>query len=307
VGNLPGQAGNDVFEFEGSIAGYTMRNFEITNIVARGQRDVFFVKSGTSPPLDGLKMSNLDFTAGDSSASVCISMGAAGGVRNVTIQDGTFRNLLNIGQGAMLYCYSNGDTIRNVTFQDLHFESKVANVFKTQNRGAQIGGNAYNVKLQGCTFRNAGAEGVVVFANHTDVAREITVQDCTVDGAQKEGFIVEQAGVSGKVRGVRFVRNIAKDTNRKTPGYAFRALASTGDIRNVWFLHNKVVRTSGTNMNGLQLNQSGGAVLDSVWVAGNELTGATTTTYGTSGNVTHIFLRDPMGQAAEGPPRGGSK
>jgi hypothetical protein len=113
--------------------------------------------------------------------------------------------------------------------------------------------------------------------------------------------------VSGKVRGVRFVRNIAKDTNRKTPGYAFRALASTGDIRNVWFLHNKVVRTSGTNMNGLQLNQSGGAVLDSVWVAGNELTGATTTTYGTSGNVTHIFLRDPMGQAAEGPPRGGSK
>jgi hypothetical protein len=268
---------------------------------------VFFVKSGTSPPLDGLKMSNMDFTAGDSSASVCIAMGAAGGVRNVTIQDGTFRNLLNTGQGAMLYCYSNGDTIRNVTFQNLHFESKVASVFKPQNRGAQIGGNASNVKLQGCTFRNAGAEGVVVFANHTDIAREITVEDCLVDGAQKEGFIVEQAGVSGKVNGVRFVRNTAKDTNRNKSGYAFKAQASTGDIRNVWFLHNKIVRTSGTNMNGLQLNQSGGAVLDSVWVAGNELTGATTTGYGTSGNVTHIFLRDPLGPAAESPPRGVSK
>jgi hypothetical protein len=59
-------------------------------------------------------------------------------------------------------------------------------------------------------------------------------------------------------------------------------------------------------MNGLQLYQSGGAVLDSVWVVDNDLTSATTTAYGTSGKVTHIFLRDPLGQAAESPRRGGS-
>jgi hypothetical protein len=299
VGNQPGQAGNDVFEFEGSIAGYTMRNFDITNITARGQRNVFFIKSGTAPPLDGLEMSDVDFWASDSSKGVCIAVGgSAGGARNVRISKGTFRNLNRKGSGAFLYCYSRADTIRNVTFENLTFESPIANVYNAQNRGAQIGGNACNVKLLGCTFRNAGAEGVAIFANKADVAREILVQDCSVDGAQREGFIVQQAGVNGKVNGVRFVRNIAKDTNRNTSGYAFRALASTGDIRAVWFLHNKIVRTSGTNMNGLQLNQSGRAVLDSVWVAGNELTGAAKTSYGTSGTVTHVFLRDPPASPA---------
>jgi hypothetical protein len=60
-----------------------------------------------------------------------------------------------------------------------------------------------------------------------------------VDGAQREGFVALQAGVSGAVNGVRFLGNIAKDTNKNASGYAFKALASSGDIRNVWFLHNK--------------------------------------------------------------------
>jgi hypothetical protein len=51
-------------------------------------------------------------------------------------------------------------------------------------------------------------------------------------------------------------------------------------------------------MNGLWLEQSGHAVLDSVWVADNELTSAATTAYGTSGTVTHVFLRDPPASPA---------
>jgi hypothetical protein len=51
-------------------------------------------------------------------------------------------------------------------------------------------------------------------------------------------------------------------------------------------------------MNGLQLFQSGGTVLDSAWVVDNELTSATTTAYGTSGTVTNIYLKDPLA----GPP-----
>ena len=305
VGNLPGQAGNDVFEFEGSIPGYTMRNFEIDNIIARGHRNVFFTKGGTNPGLDGLKISNVDFWAGDSSKGATIAMGGAkGGVRNIRIQDGTFRNLNGknfdgVGRTCtFLYCYSNGDTIRDVTFQDLTFQGAHGETYHPSNRGAQIGGNAYNVKLLGCTFRNCEGDGVAVIANHTDVAREIVVQDCFVDGAQALGFCVNQSGVSGGVNGVRFYRNVAKDTNKNAVGYAYRAVATTGDVRNVWFLHNKLIRTSGTNMNGLQLFQRGDAVLDSVWVADNELTSAATTAYGTSGTVTHVFLRDPLASPA---------
>jgi hypothetical protein len=131
-----------------------MRNFAITNIVARGQRNVFFTKSGTAPPLDGLKMSNIDFWASDSSKGACIALGSnAGGVRNVRIENGTFRNLNGKnfdGVGAtctFLYCYSNADTIRDVTFQNLTFTGAHGETYHSSNRGAQIGGNAYNVKV----------------------------------------------------------------------------------------------------------------------------------------------------------------
>ena len=293
VSNLPTQALKDVFEFEGSIQGYVMRNFTISNIVAQGQTGVFFVKSGTAPPLDGLRVSRVDFAAGDSSFGVCLALGMnPGGVRNIRIENGTFRNLNarnSESRATFLYCYSDRDTIRDVFFKDLTFVGAHGEANHPANRGAQIGGNATGVRLQGCTFQNCQAEGVVVIANGSNVARQIVVEDCVVDGAQREGFIVEQSGVSGKVEGVRFTRNVAKNTNKSRPGYAFRALATSGDIRNVSFMHNKVV--PGPNMQGLQLYQSGSAVLDSVWVVGNELQG--TTPYSTSGKVTNISQSDP--------------
>jgi hypothetical protein len=300
VSNRPGQARKDVFEFEGSIPGYTMRNFVISNIKARGQTGVFFIKSGTAPPLDGLTMRQVQFVAGDSSSGACIALGGnPGGVRNIRIENGTFRNLNGrntTGAGAtstFLYCYSDRDTIRNVVFKGLTFVGAHGETYHPPNRGAQIGGNAIDVQLQGCTFRNCEAEGVAVFANGSNVARKIVVQDCVVDGAQREGFIVEQSGVSGTVNGVRFSRNVAKNTNKNRPGFAFRALATSGDIRNVSFLHNRTVRTR--SMQDLQLSQSGGAVLDSVWVAGNDVGAAAP--YSASGKVTNISLTDPAATA----------
>ena len=300
VSNRPGQALKDVFEFEGSIRGYTMRNFTISNIVAEGQTGVFFVKSGTAPPLDGLTMSHLEFTAGDSSFAACIALGSnPGGVRNIRIENGTFRNLNGKNSGGagrtatFLYCYSDRDTIRDVVFKDLTFVGAHGETYHPSNRGAQIGGNAGNVRLEGCTFRNCEAEGVAIIANGSNVARGIVVERCVVDGSQREGFIIEQSGVTGKVNGVRFSGNVAKATNKNRPGFAFRALATSGDIRDVWFLHNRFVRTSGTNVKGLELYQSGGVALDSVWVAGNDLGPPGTAPFSTSGKVTNVRLTDP--------------
>ena len=299
VSNRPGQALKDVFEFEGSIRGYTMRNFTISNIAAEGQTGVFFVKSGSAPPLDGLRMSHLEFTAGDSSSGSCIILGSnPGGVRNVRIENGTFRNLNGkrsvVGRpAAFLYCYSDRDTIRDVVFQDLTFVGAHGETYHPPNRGAQVGGNATNVRLQGCTFRNCEGEGIAVFANGSNVARRIVVERCVVDGSQREGFVVEQSGVSGQVNGVRFLGNVAKDTNRNRPGFAFRVLATSGDVRNISILHNRVVRTSGTNVQGLQLYQNGSATLDSVWVAGNDLGPPGTAPYSASGKVTNVRLTDP--------------
>ncbi|HKO22257.1 MAG TPA: right-handed parallel beta-helix repeat-containing protein [Candidatus Eisenbacteria bacterium] len=299
VSNRPKQALKDVFEFEGSIPGYTMRNFKISNIVAQGQTGVFFVKSGTAPPLDGLTMSRLRFTAGDSSFGVCIALGSnPGGVRNLRIENGVFRNLNgrnSDSRATFLYCYSSRDTIRNVVFQDLTFVGAHGETFHPANRGAQIGGNAVNVRLQGCTFRNCQAEGIAVVANGPDVAQQIVVQDCVVDGAQREGFIIQQSGVNGTVNGVRFSRNMARNTNKERPGYAFRAVATSGDIRNVLFLRNRAVRTG--SMQGLQLYQSSGAVLDSVWVAGNDMGAGAAAPYSAYGRVTNISLTDPSATA----------
>ncbi|HEX5031389.1 MAG TPA: right-handed parallel beta-helix repeat-containing protein [Candidatus Eisenbacteria bacterium] len=299
VSNRPGQALKDVFEFEGSIRGYTMRKFTISNIAAQGQTGVFFVKSGSAPPLDGLTMTHLEFTAGDSSFGACIALGSnPGGVHNVRIEDGTFRNLngKNSGVGrtsTFLYCYSDRDTIRDVVFKDLTFVGAHGETYHPSNRGAQIGGNATDVRLEDCTFRNCEAEGVAVLANGSNVARRIVVERCVVDGSQREGFIVQQSGVSGKVNGVRFSGNVAKETNKNRPGFAFRALATSGDVRNVSFLRNQVVRTSGADVRGLQLYQSGGAALDSIWVAGNDLGPPGTAPYSSSGKVTNVRLTDP--------------
>jgi hypothetical protein len=301
VSNRPGQARKDVFEFEGSIAGYTMRNFTIANIKARGQTGLFFIKSGTAPPLDGLTMRQVQFFAGDSSFGACIALGGnPGGARNIRIEKGTFQNLNGRntnGIGAtstFLYCYSDRDTIRNVVFRDLTFVGAHGETYHPSNRGAQIGGNATSVELQGCTFRNCQAEGVAVLANGSNVARRIVVENCLVDGAQREGFIVEQSGVSGAVDGVRFSGNVAKNTNKNQPGYAFRAVATSGDIRNVSFLHNRSVRTR--SMKDLQLYQSGEAILDSVWVAGNDIGAAKP--YAASGKVTNVSLAEPAAAAS---------
>jgi hypothetical protein len=48
-------------------------------------------------------------------------------------------------------------------------------------------------------------------------------------------------------------------------------------------------------MQDLQLYQSGGAVLDSVWVAGNDIGAAVP--YSASGKVTNISLTDPAATA----------
>jgi hypothetical protein len=102
--------------------------------------------------------------------------------------------------------------------------------------------------------------------------------------------------VSGKVNGVRFSRNVAKNTNKSKPGYAFRALATSGDIRNVSFLHNRTVRTR--SMQDLQLYQSGAAVLDSVWLLGSDVGAAIP--YSSYGKVTNVSLADPATAAPRG-------
>jgi len=96
------------------------------------------------------------------------------------------------------------------------------------------------------------------------------------------------------VDGVRFSGNVAKNTNKNQPGYAFRAVATSGDIRNVSFLHNRSVRTR--SMKDLQLYQSGEAVLDSVWVAGNDIGAAKP--YTASGKVTNVSLAEPAAAAS---------
>lgn len=314
VGNQgpPTQDGNFAFEIEGSVAGYTMRGFTISNVVCTGLTHRFLTFGGTTVVgLDGFRVDNVDFTASDSSFSGALAFGSSRDVRNVDISNCTFRNLnaRNVdGTGtwasaAFIYAYTTRATgyerhfrLKNLTFLGAHGETR-----HTSNPGLILGGNVYDFVIEDVYMSGCEDVGVKIVSDSSWVTTGVVLRRVTIDGAQSNGFLVTpQSGSTGVINGVRFEGCVAKDTNL-TPGttWPFRVTASgasfAGTAKNIWFDRCQVVRSSGANMEGLRLDQSSTGVLDSVWVLDNDFDAAVTQPYSTSGAVTNLFRSDVTG------------
>jgi hypothetical protein len=289
--------GNMAFEFEGSVAGYTMRNFTISDVKATGHTGRLFQKGG-SIPLDGLKISNCTFTASRASNRGAIVLASGSGARapvcsNVDISDCTFKNLnASNSDGSsttatFFWLYAKGGPIaKHVRVSRCRFEGGAGGTAHKINRGFLVGGNLEDFQAVGCVVKNAEDIGFEVVASGSDVARELLFQDCFVDGAQAEGYKIFQNGVTGSVIGCRFINNTAKDTNKGGPGWAFQLDAQSGVVKSVRFEGCRVIRSAGKNMSGLRLSQGGSGKADSVWVGRNELS-AGVVPFQTVGRVTN--------------------
>jgi hypothetical protein len=279
--------GNMAFEFEGNIAGYTMKNFTISDVRATGHTGRFFQKGGTVP-LDGLEISNCRFTASAASnrGAIVLASGKGAGApvcSTVDISDCTFRNLNasnsdgSATTATFFWLYAQGGPpAKHVRVTRCTFEGGAGGTHHSINRGFLVGGNLYDFQAVECVVKNVEDIGFEVVASGSDVARDLLFKDCVVDGAQSDGYKIFQNGVTGSVIGCRFIDNTAKDTNKSGPGWGFQLDGHSGVVRAARFEGCRIVRTTGKNMNGLRVSQGGSGVVDSVWVGRNDLVGGAT-------------------------------
>lgn len=296
--------GNMCFEFEGSIAGYIMKNFSISDIIAKGFTGRFFQKGGTIP-LDGLKISNVDFTASAASnrGAIVLTGSSSVGSSNVDISNCTFRGLNSSNSDGtvttatffQLYNSPAGYLSKHIRLNGITFEGGAGGTAHSINHGMMVGGNVYDFKASNITLKNVEDIGVEVVSNGSDTTRELYFSNISVEGAQKEGFKIFQNGVTGNVIGVTFENCLAKDTNKSGAGPAFFLDGNGGVVKSVKWKGNRIVRTSGTNMQGIKISQGGSGVVDSVWIIDNDFDGANSGAapiINIVGTVTNYYVQD---------------
>jgi hypothetical protein len=293
--------GNMPFEFEGNVAGYTMKNFTISDVRATGHTGRFFQKGG-KVPLDGLEISNCHFTASAASnrGAIVLASGKGAGApvcSNVDISDCTFRNLNasnsdgSVTTATFFWLYAQGGPpAKHVRVTRCTFEGGAGGTPHSINRGFLVGGNLVDFQAVQCVVKNVEDIGFEVVASGSDVARDLLFKDCVVDGAQSDGYKIFQNGVTGSVIGCRFIDNTAKDTNKSGPGWGFQLDGNGGVVRAARFEGCRIVRTAGKNMNGLRVSQGGSGKVDSVWVGRNDLVGGATP-FQAVGRITNLRQR----------------
>jgi hypothetical protein len=302
--------GNDAFEWEGHIVGYTMRGFNISNVQVRGITNWFFT-NGTS---NGVNLSDVNIDNCSVIFSPTRHTGGAVNIRsspgnnniltNFTLSNSVFSNINTIGNAnsnGMVYCRNDASSIATgIRVINCTFEGPSSLGYSATNPGFNLGGNLYDVHIEKVTIKNAQGAGFNIRATDPYIAREITLQDCFVDGDQDIAYYADLGNSSGKINGLKLINCIAKDADKAGGNYSFQFYSgtATSSIKNLLVQGCKIIRTSGTNMQGLRLLQSGSGVIDSVKIFNNDFTGSNSPNYTLSGTVTNLFTSDPMNTIA---------
>ncbi len=318
--------GNMVFEFEGSLTGYTMHDFHINNVTARGENNQFFQNGITNANLERVSVTNCSFVQGNSTVDSTRARWAilARNANAIRTRDILFENCmfdsLNAGGagpaggvGRMFYMAGDaGDSASgNFTFRNLTFRGVNQSENNTSNIGFDIAGNVHNVLLDNVRIFGAEREGIYIHqdTNAAGALRDVTLQNCYVDGANSYGLRIGGSGFAKEISGVKVINCTFKDVSISSGSGAQAAIYIAGStnletVHNITLQGNRLIRTAtaGSNMLGLRLHQSGTGVLDSLIIEDNDLSCATSSKLVVTASPTNVLYRDaglvPIAQAS---------
>lgn len=300
--------GNMVYEWEGSLAGYTMKNFVIDGTTAIGLNNQFWTNNITAANLENVTIKNCYFRQGDSSVdptrgrwALFLKNSNVNYFRVLRVSDCLFENL-NAGNGTStggfveMYTQTSSVTSGDWKFKNLTFKGVNQAASNSGNRGFTLEGNLEDVELDNVRLEGAEDIGFEITTGGSTTIRNITLKTCYVKGAEQQGFRITAYTVTATfTRDIKVLDSTAEDTNAETSGHAFQADASLNGatVKNIEFRGNKIIRNSGTNMLGGRLYQSGTGVIDSCYVLDNLWSAANGEALTLTGTPTNFFYRAP--------------